>query len=148
MLFNKEVLENSETLQDEFINGFCEVMPSCYDLDKDCETSTPWCCPWYWDDGFQYDAENAYSAGMDHGLKYCKVIEELILKEEKENGIFRFIDRDDLDSYFNIPENYENFDSTFEYLKHENIKYSIDYDSNGNISEIVVHMPEKFNCFI
>lgn len=156
MLFNNEVLTadtiESEQYQADFVNGFNDFAPKLYDPAKDGETSCPWACPWHWDEGFEYEAENAYEAGRMHAEKYYEEIDKLIRQDLADNGIIVFESDyncsavEDLEAYFNIePYNEAGVDedgyySIFTAFDKLNVEYDIERDGNGNISFVKVNM--------
>lgn len=36
-----------QNFEDDFADGFASAAPEGYDLQRDRDTSDPWCCPWY-----------------------------------------------------------------------------------------------------
>lgn len=71
---------------DAFLAGFNAAAPANYDQDADCETDSPWCCPWYWEDmkeWFDYNL-SAYEMGKAFAEKNFDEIEEAFSQEEEE----------------------------------------------------------------
>ena len=64
--------------ENDFTQGFCDNAPEGYDFNADCETSYPWCFPYYAQPDLIIYAENAYAAGAKWAKHVYNDLKELL----------------------------------------------------------------------
>ena len=71
---------------DAFLAGFDSAAPANYDQDADCETDSPWCAPWHWEDMKEWFDHSlpAYEMGKAWAEKNFDEIEEVCSQDEEE----------------------------------------------------------------
>lgn len=76
----KELGEWREEFQLAFSEAFNWIAEG-YDMEEDCKTNTPWCCPWFWLQG-ELDGSTVEELAEDFWEYYCEPLRDFLKKKD------------------------------------------------------------------